>query len=73
MYSFVGSRAILKTIKGIKFNWVGHMLRSKPFIKEVIEINIEGRVEVTGWRATRRKQLLDDFNPLNTELNPICQ
>ena len=27
---------------------------------------------MTGRRGRRCKQLLDDINPLNTELNPIC-
>ena len=61
MYSFVRWRGILKTIKRRKFNWVGYILRRNCFIKEVIEGNIEGRIEVTGWRAIGRKQLLDDF------------
>jgi AmiR/NasT family two-component response regulator len=29
-------------------------------------------MEVTRRRGRRRKKLLDDLNPLNAELNPIC-
>jgi hypothetical protein len=36
------------------------------------EEKIEGKVKVTGRRGKRRKQILDEFNPLNAELNPIC-
>jgi len=36
------------------------------------EEKIEGRVKVTGRRGKRRTQILDKFNPLNAELNPIC-
>ena len=41
-------------------------------LKHVIEGKMEGRIEVTGRRGRRREQLLDDFKPLNAELNPIC-
>jgi hypothetical protein len=51
---------ILHTIK-VKSNWIGRILRRNCFLKRVIEGKIEGRIEVTGRRGRRRKQLLDDL------------
>ena len=31
------------------------------FLKQVIEVNLEGGIEVTGRQRTRRKQMLDDL------------
>jgi hypothetical protein len=42
-----------------KANWIGHILRGNCLLKCVIEGKIEERIEVTGNRETRRKQLLD--------------
>jgi hypothetical protein len=53
-------RNILHTIKR-KTNWIGHILRRKYLLKHVIEGNLEGRIEITGRRGRRRKQLLDDL------------
>jgi hypothetical protein len=50
-------RNILHTIKRRKTNWIGHILRSNCLLKHVIE----GRINVTGRRGRRRKQLLDDL------------
>jgi hypothetical protein len=36
-------------------------LRRKCLLKHVIERKVEGRIEVTGTRGRRRKQLLDDL------------
>ena len=36
-------------------------MRKNYFLILVIERNIAGRIEVTGRRGRRRKQLLDDF------------
>jgi hypothetical protein len=33
---------------------------------------MEGELKGTERRGRRRKQLLEDVNPLNAELNPIC-
>ena len=59
---------------------IDHILRINLILKHVIEVKVDGRVEVTGRRGIRIKQLPDEFkesggyfNPLNTELNPICQ
>jgi len=40
---------------------MGHSSHTNCHIKRVIEGKIEGRVEVTGRRGRRRKQLLDEF------------
>jgi hypothetical protein len=40
--------------------------------KHVTEGKIEGEIELTGIGGRRPKQLLDDLNPLNAELKPIC-
>jgi hypothetical protein len=52
---------ILHTIKRRKANWIGHILPRNCLLKRVIEGKIEGRIEMTGKRGRRRKQLLDDL------------
>jgi hypothetical protein len=52
-------RNILHTIKRRKANWIGHILRRNCLLKHVIEGQLEGRIEMTGRRGRRRKQLLD--------------
>jgi hypothetical protein len=54
-------RNILYTIKIRKANWIGHILRRNCLLKHVIEGKLEGRIEMTGRRGRRRKQLLDDL------------
>jgi hypothetical protein len=54
-------RNILHTIKRRKANWIGHILRRNCLLKHVIEGKLEGRIEITGRRERRRKQLLDDL------------
>jgi hypothetical protein len=54
-------RNILHTIKRRKANWTGHILRGNCLVKHVIEGKLEGRVEMSGRRGRRRKQLLDDL------------
>jgi len=51
-------RNILQTQKTRKANWIGHIRRRNCLLKHVIEGKVEGRVEVTGRREVRRKQLL---------------
>jgi hypothetical protein len=38
-----------------------HILRRNCLLKHVIEEKLEGRIEMTGRRGRRRKQLLDDL------------
>jgi hypothetical protein len=53
-------RNILHTVKR-EANWIGHILRRKCLLKQVIEGKKNGGTEVTGRRGGRRKQLLDDL------------
>jgi hypothetical protein len=54
-------RNILHTIKRRKANWIGHILCRNCLLKHVIERKVEGRIEMTGRRRRRCKQLLDDL------------
>jgi hypothetical protein len=54
-------RNITHTVKRRKANWIGHILRRNCLLKHVIEGKLEARIEVTGRRGRRRKQLLDDL------------
>jgi hypothetical protein len=56
-----GGEEYLYTIKRRKTDGIGHTLRRNCLLKHVIGGKIEGRIEVTGRRGRRRKQLLDDF------------
>ena len=61
LHSFKEERNILHTVKIMRVNWIGHILRTNHLLKHAIEGNIEGRIEVTRRRGRRGKQLLDDF------------
>jgi hypothetical protein len=52
---------IVHTIKRRKANWIGHILRRNCLLKHVIEGKLDGRIEMTGRRGRRRKELLDDL------------
>ena len=52
-------RNILHEIRKRKANWIGHILRRKCLLKQVIEGKIKGQIEVTRSRGRRRKKLLD--------------
>jgi hypothetical protein len=52
---------IQHTTEGRKNNWNGHMLCRNCLLKHVTEGKMEGRVEVTGRRGRRSKQLLDEL------------
>jgi hypothetical protein len=54
-------RNILHEISKEKTNWIGHILRRKYLLQQVIEGKIRGGIEVTGRRGRRRKKLLDDL------------
>ena len=57
----IKDRNILGTINRRKDNWIGHLLRRNCFLQHVIEGKIEGKIEVTGRRGSRSKELLDDL------------
>jgi len=42
-----------------KANWVGHILRTNCVLNHVIDGKKQGRIEVTGRRGRRHKQLVD--------------
>jgi hypothetical protein len=53
----VRNEEVLRTIKGGRSTLVGHILRRSFLLKHVAE----KKIEETGRRGRRRKQLLDDF------------
>jgi hypothetical protein len=54
-------RNILNAIKRRKANWIAHILRRNCLLKHVIEGELDGRIEMTGRRGRRGKQLPDDL------------
>jgi hypothetical protein len=54
-------RNILHEISKRKANWIGHILRRKCLLRQVIEEKITGGIEVRGKRGKRRRKLLDDL------------
>ena len=61
LHSGEEGRDNLLTVKRREANRIGHILRRNCLLKHVIEGKMEGRIEVTGRRGRRRKQLLDDL------------
>jgi ABC-type uncharacterized transport system ATPase component len=45
-------------------NLIGHILHRNCLPRQVIELTIEGNLEVIGRRGRRRKQLLDSLRKL---------
>jgi hypothetical protein len=58
---------ILHAVQRRKANWIGHILRRNVLLKHVIEGKLEGRIEMTGRRGRRLKQLLDDLKEKRKE------
>ena len=52
-------RNIQHEIRKRKANWIGHILPRNCLLKQVIEGNIKGEMEMTRRRGRRRKKLLD--------------
>jgi hypothetical protein len=52
---------ILHEISKRKANWIGHISRRNCLLQQVIERKRKGRIEVTGRRGRRRRELLDDL------------
>jgi hypothetical protein len=61
LHSVKEERILLLIIERRNANWIGHILRRNCRLKHVIEGKLEGRIEKTGRRGRRRKQLLDDL------------
>ena len=57
-------RDILHTVKRRKVKRIGHIVCRNCLLKNIIEGKVEGRIEVTGRRGRRRKQLLDDLTEM---------
>jgi hypothetical protein len=55
------ARDTLHTIKRRKADWIGHILRRNCLPKHVSKGKIGGKIEVTGRRRRRSKQLLDNL------------
>jgi hypothetical protein len=56
-----GGEGYPKIKKKNKSNFIGNILCRNCLLKHVIEGKIEGRIEVTGRRGRRCKQLLDNL------------
>jgi hypothetical protein len=54
-------RNILHEISKWKANWIGHILRRKCLIQQVVEGKIKVGIEVTRRRGRRRRNLLTDL------------
>jgi hypothetical protein len=54
-------RNTLYVTKSRKANWIDHFLDGNCLLKHVIEVEAEGKKEVTGRRGRRPKQLLSDL------------
>ena len=57
-------RNILHEVMKRKANWIGHILRRNCLLQRVIEGKVRGRIEVTGRRGRRSKNLLDDLKEM---------
>ena len=55
LHRVMEGRNVLRTVKRRKDYWIGHRFRRNCLLKYVIE----EKIEVTGRRGRRRKQLLD--------------
>jgi hypothetical protein len=51
---------ILNTMERRKAYSIGHLVRRNCLLKQVVD----GKIEVSGRRGIRRKQLLDDFKEM---------
>jgi hypothetical protein len=58
-YRVKEERNMFQTIKIRTANWIGHILLRNCLLKHVIEGKIEERIEVTGRRGRRCRQLLN--------------
>jgi hypothetical protein len=54
-------RNILHETSKRKANWIGHILRRNCLLRQVIEGEVKGGIEVAGRRGRSRRKLLDDL------------
>jgi hypothetical protein len=52
----------------MRSNCIGYFLRRNCLLKLVVEGKLEGRIEMTGRRGIRRKQLLGEIKAAVSEL-----
>jgi hypothetical protein len=60
-------RNILRRVKRRKANWIGHILGRNFLMEQVIEGEGEGKIEATGRRGGKRKELLDDLKEMRID------
>jgi hypothetical protein len=65
-------RNIVQTIKERTANWFGHVLLRNCLIRDVTEEKEKGKLEVTGRRRRKHKQLLDDLKKKRRYWNLNC-
>ena len=68
-YRVKEERNSLQTVKKRNGKWIDYTLRRNCLLRHVIETKIEGRIEVTGRRGRRRKQLLGDLKQREDTVN----
>jgi hypothetical protein len=56
-----GQKNILHEISKRKANWVGHILRRKCLLRQIIKGKVKEGIEEIGRRGRRRRKLLDDL------------
>jgi len=54
-------RNTLHEIRKRKANWIGHILSRNCLLKQIIEGNLKGEIEVTRRRGRRSKELVDNL------------
>jgi hypothetical protein len=64
LHRVIGERNILHSVNRRKTNWIGHISRRNCLLEHVIEGKINGRIEETGRRGRRRKQLLENLKEM---------
>jgi hypothetical protein len=52
---------VLHEIHKRKANWIRHILRRNCLLQRVIEVEMQGGIEVTGRQGRRRRKLLDNL------------
>ena len=61
LYTMKEERNIVHTVNRRKDNWIGYIWCRNCLVKHVNDGKKAGRIEVTGIRGIRGKQLLDDL------------
>jgi hypothetical protein len=60
LYRIKEERKIVHAVTNRRANWIGHMLHRNCFLKHVTEGKTEGKLEGTGRREGRSRQLLEE-------------